>query len=346
VIEAHWGESPEFSVGLEEELMILDAETLELAPRSDLFVEQAQARDLPGDVKRELLAPIVEITTGICTTVEEAVAALRELRAGMTSIAREHGLEIAAAGTHPFSRPEDQEVADHPRYQEFVRWAGVSARRQAVNGLHVHVGMSSADACMHALELVLPWLPAALALSANSPYLAGEETGLMSNRAEVLAQLPRAGAPPAFRSYAEWEEFVERLVRIGVMEDYTRIWWDIRPHPQFGTLEIRVPDQPTELAVTERLASLLLRLCTGALDAPAPPHDPAGRGVYAQNRWSALRFGPRAELVHPDGERVVPVIELAHELGVEPWAWECERQLEIGRTRGLRPVCEDLIERT
>jgi carboxylate-amine ligase len=346
VIEQHFGESRAFSVGLEEELMILDAETLELAPRSDLFVEQAKERDLPGEVKRELLAPIVEITTGICASVEEAVTALRELRAAMTAIAREHGFEIAAAGTHPFSRPEDQEVADHPRYQEFVRWAGVSARRQAVNGLHVHVGMRSADACMHALESVLPWLPAALALSANSPYLAGEETGLMSNRAEVLAQLPRAGAPPAFASYVEWEQFVERLVRIGVMEDYTRIWWDIRPHPQFGTLEIRIPDQPTELSVTERLASLLHRLSVAALDAPAPRHDPAGRGVYAQNRWSALRFGPRAELVHPDGERVVPVFELAGELGIEPWAWECERQLEVGRAHGLRAVCEDLIERT
>jgi carboxylate-amine ligase len=346
VIEARWGESSEFSVGLEEELMIVDAETLELAPRSDLFVDEAKTRALPGQVKRELLAPIVEITTGICTSVAEAIAALRELRDAMTAIARENGLEIAAAGTHPFSRPEDQEVADHPRYQEFVRWAGVSARRQAVNGLHVHVGMPSADACMHALEAVLPWLPTALAVSANSPYLAGEETGLMSNRAEVLAQLPRAGAPPAFSSYAEWEQFVERLVRIGVMEDYTRIWWDIRPHPQFGTLEIRVPDQPTELFVTERLASALHRLCVEALDAPPPRHDPVGRAVYAQNRWSALRFGPRAELVHPDGERVVAVTDLAVELGVEPWTWECERQLEIGRARGLRAVCEDLIERT
>jgi glutamate---cysteine ligase / carboxylate-amine ligase len=168
----------------------------------------------------------------------------------------------------------------------------------------------------------------------------------MSNRAEVLAQLPRSGAPPAFASYAEWEQFVERLVRIGVMEDYTRIWWDVRPHPQFGTLEIRVPDQPTELAVTDRLASMLHRLCVDALDAPPPRHDPAGRGLYAQNRWTALRFGPRAELVHPDGERVVPVMELASELGVEPWPWECERQLEVGRTRGLRAVCDDLIERT
>ena len=162
--------------------------------------------------------------------------------------------------------------------------------------------MESADACFHALEGVLPWLPVVLALSVNSPYFAGEETGMMSNRAEVLAQLPRSGAPPAFRSYAEWEEFVERFERLGMAADYTRFWWDIRPHPRFGTLEIRMPDQPTALERTSGLVAVLVELCRAVLDQPQREYDPAARGLYHQNRWAAARFGLAAELFHPDGE--------------------------------------------
>ena len=134
-----------------------------------------------------------------------------------------------------------------------------------------------------------------LALSANSPYLAGRATGLASNRAEVLAQLPRAGAPPAFGSYGAWEGFVERLIGLGLADDYTRFWWDVRPHPRFGTLEIRMPDQPTSLAVTVALSALLQALCASVELEAARPAD---RGDYAQNRWAALRFGTAAELIH------------------------------------------------
>src|SRR5207237_1089138 len=129
---------------------------------------------------------------------------------------------------------------------------GASARRQGVNGLHVHVGVASPDACFHALEGILPWLPLVLALSVNSPYLAGAETGLLSNRAVALAELPRSGAPPAFRSYVDWEAWVERLVRIGVTADYTRFWWDVRPPPRFGQLELLAP-AVQELGVAELL---------------------------------------------------------------------------------------------
>src|SRR6266487_1896846 len=159
----------------------------------------------------------------------------RQLRATAIEGAAAHRLLIGAAATHPFSIPEQQDIAPAPRYREFVSYAGISARRQAVCGLHVHVGMPGPEECMRALEGVLPWLPLVLALSANSPYLAGEETGLASARAEILAQLPRAAAPPAFGSYGDWESFVERFERLGLADGYTRFWWDIRPHPKFGT---------------------------------------------------------------------------------------------------------------
>jgi len=349
VIEAHFGESTPFSVGVEEELMVLDGDSLLLAPRAADLIAASEGTGLPGTLKSELFASALELNTNVCESPEEAAEALAELRRGAAALAADRGLRVAAAGSHPISRPEEQEIADEPRYEEFIAYAGVSARRQGVSGLHVHVGMESADACFQALEGVLPWLPVVLALSVNSPYLAGEETGMMSNRAEVLAQLPRSGAPPAFRSYADWEEFVERFERLDMAPEYTRFWWDIRPHPRFGTLEIRMPDQPTALERTTAVVKLLVDLCRAVLDRPAPEHDPAGRGIYQQNRWAAARFGLDAELFHPDGERTARARELAAELAAETLdlsTTEAERQLEVGRSRGLEAVCADLVDRS
>src|SRR5437762_10014048 len=202
--------------------MILDAETLALTPDIEHLVAWAEERSLPGVLKMELLASMVELATGGCESAADAVAALTELRAGAAEAAGLDGLRIAAAGTHAFSLPTAQQIAPDPRYREFVEYAGVSARRQGVCGLHVHVGMPSAEECMRALEGVLPWLPLVLALSSNSPYLAGEETGLASARAEVLAQLPRASAPPVCGSYAAWEALVERFARVGRAAGYAR----------------------------------------------------------------------------------------------------------------------------
>jgi glutamate---cysteine ligase / carboxylate-amine ligase len=349
VIEAHFGESTPFSVGVEEELMVLDGETLLLAPRAAELIAASEGSGLPGTLKSELFASALELNTNICSSPEDAADALAELRRAAAALAAERRLLVAAAGSHPISRPEEQEIADEQRYAEFVDYAGVSARRQGVSGLHVHVGMASPDACFHALEGVLPWLPVVLALSVNSPYLAGEETGMMSNRAEILAQLPRSGAPPAFRSYADWEAFIERFERLGMAAEYTRFWWDIRPHPRFGTLEIRIPDQPTALERTSGLVAVLVELCRAVLDQPERPFDPAARGLYQQNRWAAARLGLAAELFHPDGEHTAKAHELAAELAGEKTdvpTTEAERQLEVGRSRGLEAVCADLVERT
>ena len=342
--------------------MILDAETLALTPGVETLVTWAEERSLPGVLKMELLASMVELATEVCASPVEALAALTELRAGAAEAAKGDGLALAAAGTHAFSVPTAQQIAPDPRYREFVEYAGVSARRQAVCGLHVHIRMPGPEECMQALEGVLPWLPLVLALSANSPFLGGDETGLLSARAEVLAQLPRASAPPAFESYAEWEAFVERFERLGLADSYTRFWWDIRPHPRFGTLEVRAPDQPTAVGLTGAFAALLQALCKTVLD--GPPLRPAERGDYAQNRWAALRFGPRAELIHPDGERLLPVPELTYELlgliqpaveelgtvelirRLEPTRCEGDRQLEVGRADTLEAVVADVAERT
>ncbi len=361
MIERAFGRRPPWSVGVEEEIMLLDGETFELVPASTELIEGAGEIE-HGQLKTELFASVIELTTDPCDTVADAADALRGLRRRADEAAEQLGLRLAAAGTHPSAVPARQEIADDPRYREFVEYAGVSAKRQGVNGLHVHVEMPSAEACFAALEGVLPWLPLVLALSVNSPYLAGQETGLASNRAEILAQLPRSGAPPAFGSFEGWERFVERFVAAGLADGYTRFWWDVRPHPKFGTVEVRMPDQPTALERTVAFIALLQALCVHF--AEAWDGQPADRGVYQQNRWAALRYGSDAELLHPRDDRTASVADLTRELlallerradelgtatimaafaDVEP---EGRRQLEVGRADGLGAVCADVVERS
>lgn len=339
MIEQRFGEAAgPLSLGVEEELMILDARTLDQVGAVATLIAAVEGDTLPGSLKTELFASIVELNTGICRGVAECADALAGLRRAALAAAGRHGLALAAAGTHPFAPPEEQPIVDEERYTSFVAYAGISARRQGVQGLHVHVGMPSGEACWRALEWMLPWLPLVLALSANSPWLAGRLTGFASNRAPVLAELPRAGAPPALGSYAGWEAWVERLVEIGVTADYTRIWWDVRPHPRFGTLEIRIPDQPTALAATVALVALVQALAAVALESPAA--EPYDRGHYAQNRWAAARFGPDAELIHPDGTRALRVPELWREL-LELVAPAAEGLATLGLLEAVDPArCE------
>ncbi len=318
MIEHRFGESTPFSLGVEEELMILDASTCAQVAAVDRILRGVEGLDLPGSLKTELFASVFETNTSICATAPEVALALPALRRAAAGAATAEGLAIAAAATHPFARPEAQPIVKEERYVSFVGYGGISVRRQGVQGLHVHVGMPSPDECWRCLDAILPWLPVVLGMSANSPWFAGEVTGMSSNRAPTLAELPRAGAPPAFGSYRAWEAWVERLVNLGVTEDYTRIWWDVRPHPKLGTLEVRVPDQPTDVRLSAAFAALLQALCATALADELPRSSAVaadgGRADYAQNRWSAARFGTRAKLLHPNGSSFVPSAELGAEL--------------------------------
>jgi glutamate---cysteine ligase / carboxylate-amine ligase len=351
VIPHAFGRGGEWTVGIEEELFAVDPLSLEPAP-------------VPGELldgrrfKTELHAAVVELNTGVCRTVAQAASELEQLRAEAKRRAAGAGLGLAAVGTWPPAVAEEQAITREDGYRRFVEYAGPSARRQFCSGLHVHVGVASPEACLLALEAILPWLPLLLAVSANSPYLAGRETGLASTRAELLALLPRSGAPPVFRSYGEWERFAETLLALGLADAYTRIWWDVRPHPSFGTLEIRMPDQSTRLEATVAFAALAQALVAGAR-----PTAPSDRGIYAQNRWAALRFGADADLIHPDGSRLVRVPALLSELLelVAPTAErlgtsellrpleglaQADEQLATGRREGLRTLCERLISLT
>ena len=346
-----FGEGDPWTIGVEEELYVVDPASVSLAPVPSGLVDGTR-------LKIELFAAVVEVNTPVCASAAEVAEALASIRARAKDGVAEAGLAVAGAGVWPTAVPEGEAITQDEGYLQFVEYAGPSARRQVCSGLHVHVAVESPEACMTALEWVLPWLPVLLAISANAPYLDGRETGLASTRAELLALLPRSAGPPRFDSYAEWERFAERLVELGLADRWTRIWWDVRPHPAFGTLEVRAPDQPTRVDVSVAFAALVQ-----ALVASAEPGPPADRGLYAQNRWAALRFGPQAELVHPDGSRLSTARDLmaellervgpeAERLGGAPFLAPLERldqaaeQLAVGRRDGVRAVCEHLIADT
>jgi glutamate---cysteine ligase / carboxylate-amine ligase len=343
VIPHAFGQSEPWSVGIEEELFVLEVGSLSPAPFPPSELDGVR-------LKQELFASVVELNTGVCRSVEGATRELATLRTVARERAAEAGLVLAACGTWPTALPEEQAITEDEGFRRFVEYAGPSARRQYCSGLHIHVGVASPEACMEALEAVLPWLPLVLAVSANSPYVGGRETGLASARAEILSLLPRSGAPPIFDSYAEWEAFAERLLALGLADEYTRIWWDVRPHPRFGTLEVRMPDQPTRLEDTAALAGLVHALVRSSEAGPA-----ADRGAYAENRWAAFRFGREARLIHPDGTRLAPVPELLDELAgrvgaavVDPVREldQAGEQVRLGRAEGLVSLCQRLVALT
>ena len=296
------------TLGVEEELLLLDPETLALAPGVE--------RLLPEEgLKTELFSCLVETNTPVCETAAEAREELVRLRGVVVERAAREGLAVAASGSHPFSIPEEQRIVQERRYLKMVDELGSVAKGQLVCGLHVHVGMSSFDECLRTLRGITPWLPAVLALSANSPYLAGAETGELSSRFSRLRLLPRGGPPPALATVEDWEATVAAA---GV--DYTRIWWDARPHPRLGTLEVRIADQPTSVDRAAALVALVQALCA------APPE--------------------------PGPELLDAVAPAAGELGtwelVESLRGPAEalRQLEVGRRDGLVAVADDLVRRS
>jgi carboxylate-amine ligase len=304
-VESRFGRR--LTIGVEEELLLLDPDTLAVAPGVERLLG-------PAGLKTELFSCMVETNTPVCADVFEARDELVRLRRLAAERAGEIGLVVAASGSHPFSIPEEQAIVQEERYRKMVAELGPVAKAQLVCGLHVHVGMGTFEECLRVLEAIRPWLPALLALSANSPYLAGEDTGELSSRLAVLRSLPRSGEPPRMATEADWRAEVDA---IGV--DYTRIWWDVRPHPRLGTLEIRTADQPTSIDRAVALVALVQALCA------APPE---GSDVLEAVERAARGLG---------------TLELLEPLRAPA---EAHLQLETGRRDGLKAVAADLVERT
>lgn len=329
-----FGVGPALALGVEEELLLVDAGTFALASGASGIVAGRGPR-----LKTELFECIVETTTPVCRDASEALESLSALRRDVAALAAPLGLAVAASGAHPFGDPLEQELVVEQRYAEIVDELGDVVRGQLVCGLHVHVSMPSVEACLRALEGMLPWLPAVLALSANSPLLPGTEAGLRSARAGRLLELPRSGAPPPLPDVASFDAAVAAA---GV--DYTRLWWDVRPHPRLGTVEVRIADQQTDVRRSAALAALVQALAAHAAEEDGEPFD---RAEYAFRRAAAARGETdRAALA----QHVEPA---ARNLGT--WEWvaellaapaEADRQLAIAAGEGRVAVAADLVARS
>ena len=296
-------EGPRYTVGIEEELMILDSSSLDLVSA----IESMLGEDPPsGEIKPELLESVLEIATSPCKDVPMAGAELVSLRALARDRARSLGLEIGAAGTHPFARWEDQRVVRDDRYRGLVRSLGFVARQELVFGMHVHVGMADPEETIYVANGLRPHVPLLIALSANSPLLRGELTGLMSSRVPIFRALPRVGLPPRFEDWADFERRVETMTESGMIEDYTYLWYDVRPHPRLGTVEIRAMDAQTRVEHTIALSALvisLVKLLIEEFQRAVEPLDPHWE-ILDENRWLAARHGLEAKLLdHASGER-------------------------------------------
>jgi glutamate---cysteine ligase / carboxylate-amine ligase len=310
-METNFGTSTPYSLGIEEEFQLVDPETLELISKIEPILGAIEGGTLRGRVKPELLQSVLEVSTRIAVNVAEAVDDLADLHSRVSSLAAEHGAAIVSAGTHPFSRADEQRVTDRPRFAMLAENLCWLTARQPVFGLHVHVGVGSgakAIACADGLRYYLPEL---LALSANSPFWEGRSTGLASTRAKLIEDLPRSGLPPALGSFAGFERFVERGVRAGCFPDYTHIWWDIRPHPRLGTVEVRICDAQTHASSVAAIAALIQALVAvigsafecGELSTPSPDL------VLEENRWRAARDGLEARLIDPVDDTERPATE-------------------------------------
>jgi carboxylate-amine ligase len=318
VLEHRFGEEEPYTLGVEEEYMLLDPESFDLVQHVETVLEAVQGHELAARINAELMQSTLEIATAVCRTAGDVAKALRELRGYVIRIAREHDLRLGSAGTHPFSLFERQRITARDRYQKLVDQLQYVARRELIFGMHVHVAVDDAEKAVQVVNGLLADLPCLLALSASSPFWRGELTGLMSTRQMVFAAFPRSGPPPRFRDYADYAEVVGQLERTGCIPDYTHIWWDARLHPRLGTVEIRICDAVTRLedavaitAYCQALVKHYSELYERGQEIPS-----FHRILTSENKWLAARYGldaPVMDLLTGRRNRV-PIAQLVRRM--------------------------------
>jgi glutamate---cysteine ligase / carboxylate-amine ligase len=297
-----FGMSTPYSVGVEEELALVRAGSLELVAEAEPLLAGLEG-EIARRVKPGLFASVVELSTPICTTVAAAVAELAELRNRVGRRAAEQGLSIASVGTHPFSCYREQPLSGRLRSQLLAERLGWLACRQLVFGLHIQIGVSSAAKAVACVNGLRAWLPQLLSLSANSPFWQGCLTGLASTRAAIIAGLPRSGPPPYLNSFTDYQRLLEPAAAAGCLSDDSEIWWDIRPRPRLGTVEVRICDAQARLENVAALVALVQSLAaaiSGAYECGTTPPRPP-EFLLEENRLRALRDGLQARLVAVDG---------------------------------------------
>jgi carboxylate-amine ligase len=341
VLDHQFGSTPPFTLGVEEEYMLLDPETYDLVQHVETVLTAAQDGELSQRVGPELMQSVLEISTPVCETAGEVDRELRKLRTHVTQAARSQDLRVGSAGTHPFSLFERQRITARDRYRNLVDQLQYVARRELIFGCHIHVAVDDPEKAIHVMSGLLLHLGELLALSASSPFWRGEPTGLSSSRQMVFAAFPRSGPPPRFRDYEDYAEVVGQLEKTGCIADYTHIWWDIRPHPRFGTIEVRVMDAITRVEETVAIAAYVQALVKHYSDLydsgkAMPSYH---RILITENKWLGARYGLEAPVMDlATGRRNrVPIAQVIRRAlrGLEPHARDlrCERELE-----GIREI--------
>ncbi len=305
----------QFTLGIEEEFQIVDPHTRELRSHVSEILEDG--RMLLGEqVKPEMIQSMIEVGTGICADVQEARADVIRLRGVLSTLVRKQGLMIVAAGTHPFSHWQDQKIYESARYESIVEENQIIARSLLTFGLHVHVGIPNPERAIQIMNAIRYLLPHVLALSTSSPFWLGVNTGLKSYRSEVFARFPRTGIPDYFESLGSFERYVELLVKTGCIDDGKKIYWDVRPHPFFPTLEFRICDIPTRVDDTIAIAALFQAMVAKVnklLDQNLTfrLHH---KMLIEENKWRAVRYGLGGKMIDFGKGTEVPVRELIREL--------------------------------
>lgn len=304
-----------FTIGIEEEFMIIDPESRELVSHMHEVVEGGKTV-LNEQVKAEMHKAVVEVGTNICHDVKEARREVTNLRSIISGIARKQGCLIGAAGAHPFSRWQDAMITDHPRYHEIVNEMQDAARSNLIFGLHVHVGIDSRQTGVAIMNTIRYLLPHIFAMSTNSPFWLGRNTGYQSYRTKVFDKFPRTGIPENFDSASEYDEYVNLLVKTGCIDNGKKIWWDLRIHPVFSTVEFRICDVPMLIDETIALAAIMQAVVAKQykLMQQNLSFRTYKRALINENKWRAARYGINGKLIDFGKEQEIAFPELLDEL--------------------------------
>jgi len=305
-----------FTIGIEEEYMVIDPVTRELSSHDQKIVEVASKLLENDQVKAEMHQAVVEVGTGICKDTTEARKDLGNLRKTISNVATDMGLQIGASGTHPFSKWQHQLITEHPRYDEIVNELQDAARSNLIFGLHVHVGMESREMAIHIANSVRYFLPHVYALSTNSPFWEGRNTGFKSFRTKVFDKFPRTGIPDYFESIEDYDNYIKLLVKTGCIDNSKKIWWDLRVHPFFDTVEFRVCDIPMLLEETLAIAAIFQALCAKLYKLRSHNLNFIiyKRALLNENKWRASRYGIEGKMIDFGKECEIETKLLIHEL--------------------------------
>ena len=305
----------QFTLGIEEEFQIVDPNTRELRSHVSEFLEEGKMI-LGEQIKPEMIQSMIEVGTGICKNIEEARADITRLRSIISALAAKNNLRIVAASTHPFSHWQDQKIFDDERYNLLVQELQSVARSLLIFGLHVHVGVADPERRIHIMNAARYFLPHVLALTTSSPFWMGHNTGLKSYRTEVFKQFPRTDIPDHFDSYSNFQRYVDLLVKTGCINDGRKIWWDLRPHPIFPTLEFRICDIPTRVDDTVAIAALFQAIVAKLtkLIEKNLGFRLYRRMLIQENKWRAVRWGMDGMMIDFGKQKEVPTRDLILEL--------------------------------